>query len=250
MNIPHRLLPILSVWFLTIGSILTLSSCSSREAQQNDASALKGKLQFVKVFTDRAELDTLYAMTNLPLVVIENRIYLPLVPCAEPRRKGGENEQRNIGGDTEKRTIGGDTEKRNIGGDTEKRTIGGDTEKRDIGGDTEKRNIGGDTEKRNIGGDTEKRNIGGDTEKRNIGGDTEKRDIGGDTEKRNIGGDTEKRSIGGDTEQRRFGGASMDLECLPLAGGLGFRIVNPPAAKIEVFNGVALREVRGGIVEY
>lgn len=229
----------------TVGAVFILAllipACSSEETQQREETGTPGKLQFVKVYSSRAELDSLYASTGLPLVIIDNRIHLPLLPCAEPRRKGAEQEQRSFGGDTEKR---------NIGGDTEKRTIGGDTEKRNIGGDTEKRNIGGDTEKREIGGDTEKRNIGGDTEKRTIGGDTEKRDIGGDTEKRNIGGDTEKRNIGGQTEDRRFGGASMDLECLPLANGAGFRILNPPRAKIEVFNGITLSEVTNGIVQY
>jgi len=229
---------------------LAITSCTSVETTRTEEMKASGQLVFLKNYESRAQLDSLYKAVGVPLVILNNQILLPQVPCVDPRRQGGEREQRSLGGGTEQRQLGGETEKRNIGGDTEKRNIGGDTEKRNIGGETEKRDLGGDTEKRNIGGDTEKRNIGGETEKRNIGGETEKRDVGGDTEKRNIGGQTEKRNIGGETENRQLGGATMALQCQPLPGGLGFRILNPPATKIEAFDGITLREVVDGVVEY
>ncbi len=226
--------------FGTLAAV-SLSSCSSDVRQQETTERPTGTLQLIGPYIGEPALDSLYRQSGVPLILIDETVYLPSIPCVEPRRAGGETEDRRLGGETENRKIGGETEDRKLAGQTEDRTLGGETEDRKVGGETEDRKLAGLTEDRKLGGETEERKVGGETEDRKLAGDTEERELGGEAE---------DRRLGGETEGRDHGGASLGLRCSPFASGQGFQILNPPRARIRVYDGMRLREVRDGFVTY
>jgi hypothetical protein len=226
--------------FGTLAAVV-LSSCSSDVRQQESTERPTGTLQPIGPLKGESALDSLYRQTGVPLIIIDEMVYLPSVPCVEPRKAGGETEDRKVGGETEDRKLVGQTEDRKLGGETEDRKVGGETEDRKLVGQTEDRKLGGETEDRNVRGEAEDRKLGGETEDRKLEGDTEKREVGGEAEDRKLGGETEGRDLGG---------ASLDLRCSPFSSGQGFQILNPPRARIRVYDGISLKDVQGGRVMY
>jgi hypothetical protein len=246
----NRTLNGLVILLCGVCSMMVVTSCSSDIYQEEKGELPTGTLQPIGRFIGEGALDSLYRQTGVPLVVIEEIVYLPSVPCVEPRRIGGEQEGRDLAGGTEQRKLGGETEDRKVGGETEDRKVGGETEDRKLAGQTEERKLGGETEDRKVGGETEDRKLAGQTEDRKLGGETEDRTLAGDTERRKLGGETEDRNLAGETEGRGLGGASIGLQCSPFPSGQGFRILNPPRARIRVYDGIGLKDVQDGRVLY
>jgi hypothetical protein len=237
------------VGFLRLSGFVAASSLAfSSNSHSQPGESQTGTLTMIARYVDVPALDSVYQHVGVPLVVLNEMVFLPSAPCVEPRRLGGATEERRLGGDTEDRQIGGATEERRLGGEKEERQLGGDTEKRDLAGAIEERQLGGEKEDRQLGGGTEKRDLAGGTEDRRLGGDTEKRDLGGATEERELGGEKEDRHLGGDTEHRDLGGGSIGLRCATARGG--FQILNPPHTRIQVYDGTSLREVENGLVLY
>ncbi|HXG38413.1 MAG TPA: hypothetical protein VNL36_06560 [Bacteroidota bacterium] len=222
-------------------SMMVAVSCSSDVRQDEQGELPTGTLQPIGRFVGEQALDSLYRQTGVPLVVIEEIVYLPSVPCVEPRTIGGEQEDRDLAGGTEQRKLGGETEDRKVGGETEDRKLAGQTEDRKLAGETEDRKVGGETEDRKLAGQTEDRKLAGETEDRKLAGDSEQRKLGGETENRDLAGETEGRGLGG---------ASIGLQCSPFPSGQGFRILNPPRARVRVYDGISLKDVQDGRVMY
>lgn len=210
-----------------------------------------GNLKKIAEFRSEKQLDSIYRVMQVPVLVIGSYTYVPHDGCVVKRKSAGAEETRKRDGANEKRNSGGANEGRNASGDNQKRTSDGDSEGRDLAGSQSKRNKFGGFKDREKSGETTTRTKDASSASRTGDGDSAGRSGDGGAAGRSGDGGSAGRLGNGSTADRSQAGGTLQIQCKKIKDKPAFELINiSEKAKIKVYDVMGLRENTGTIIDY